>query len=279
MNAATFLQKNLSVQKDASILIITVPEILEVEAEIWLSAARKLSDNVELLVVHDMHHSGEEPPEEIVAAAAKAEIVIMQTTFSLTHTRAGKSAILNGGRGLSLPGADMQLIQLALETDYAELETLGLALKNTLQNGKTIRITSEQGTDLTANIRQSGIVAETGFLAPGELGNVPSGEVFFAPLLGSSNGTLVIDGSIADDVLDEPITIEIRDGFATKFSGGSAAKNLQQKLSQYGKKGLTVAEIGIGTNKLAKISNNLLEAEKAFGTVHVAFGNSSAIGG
>ena len=132
---------------------------------------------------------------------------------------------------------------------------------------------------MTATIRQSGVEAETGFLRPGEIGNLPSGEVFFAPVLKTANGTLVIDGAIADDVLDAPITIEIRDGRATKFSGGLAAQNLGNKLKQFGKKGLIVAEIGIGTNKDAKISDNLLETEKAFGTVHVAFGNSSAIGG
>ncbi|NCN82434.1 MAG: aminopeptidase [Candidatus Pacebacteria bacterium] len=170
-------------------------------------------------------------------------------------------------------------ITMALQTDYKALQTLGRAIKKKLQTGKKMHITSTQGTDLAASIRQSGVEAETGFLQAGKIGNLPSGEVFFAPVLGTTNGTLVIDGSIADDVLDEPITIEIHDGIATKFSGGMAAQNLQQKLSQYGKKGLTVAEIGIGTNKAAKISQNLLEAEKAFGTVHVAFGNSSAIGG
>lgn len=142
-----------------------------------------------------------------------------------------------------------------------------------------MQISSAQGTNLTAAIRQKGIEAETGFLRAGEIGNLPSGEVFFAPILGSTNGTLVIDGSIADDVLDKPISIEIIDGIATKFSGGEAAYRLEKKLTHFGKKGLTVAEIGIGTNKNAKITNNLLEAEKAFGTVHVAFGNSSAIGG
>jgi len=276
---AGFLAHNLALKHNEQLLVITIPEMLTVEAAIWLAAASQFTTNVQLICLQGMHHSGEEPPAEVIAAATQAGVTIMQTMFSLTHTQAGKQALVGGGRALSLPGADLALITLALQTDYEVLRTLGLAVEQKLKAGKQIRITSDQGTDLTATIRQSGVEAETGFLRPGEIGNLPSGEVFFAPVLKTANGTLVIDGAIADDVLDAPITIEIRDGRATKFSGGLAAQNLGNKLKQFGKKGLIVAEIGIGTNKDAKISDNLLETEKAFGTVHVAFGNSSAIGG
>jgi len=277
--ATQYLINNLALSKNETILIVTVTEMLETEAAIWTAAAQELSENVELICLHDMSHSGEEPPEEIIAAATVASVTIFQTDFSLTHTQAGKNALLSGGRALSLPGADLNLIKMALETDYASLRELGLALEQKLQKGNIIHITSEQGTDITAIIRPFGVIAETGFLSKGDILNMPSGEVFFAPLLGTTNGTLVIDGSIADDVLDSPITVEIRDGISVKFSGGVAAENLHNKLSQYGEKGMIVAEIGIGTNINARICDNLLEAEKAYGTVHVAFGNSSAIGG
>ncbi|HYA48758.1 MAG TPA: hypothetical protein VEG35_03580, partial [Burkholderiales bacterium] len=39
-----------------------------------------------------------------------------------------------------------------------------------------------------------------------------------------------------------------------------------------------VGEFGIGTNKGARICPNMLEAEKAFGTVHFAIGDSYGIG-
>ena len=39
-----------------------------------------------------------------------------------------------------------------------------------------------------------------------------------------------------------------------------------------------IGEFGIGTNRGARISSNMLEAEKAFGTVHFAIGDSYGLG-
>ena len=40
-----------------------------------------------------------------------------------------------------------------------------------------------------------------------------------------------------------------------------------------------VAEIGVGTNPMARLSGNVLEDEKVLGTVHVAFGSNTSFGG
>lgn len=270
---------NLGYIPTDTVLIVADERMAENEAAIWFESAKELGLPIDFMVISEMVRSGEEPPQEIVTAAEQASIVILQTVFSLTHTAAGKAARLNNGRGASLPGADHELIMRTLSIPYDPVKELGDTLKNLLLTTEKIHISSPQGTDLTAQVRKNGVINDSGFILPGETGNLPAGEVFFAPLLGSTNGTLVIDGSIADDVLDAPITVTIIDGVATKIEGGKAAQRLWDKLNQFGEPGRIVAEIGIGTNPAATISQNLLEAEKAYGTVHVAFGNSSAIGG
>ena len=44
------------------------------------------------------------------------------------------------------------------------------------------------------------------------------------------------------------------------------------------KSGFMIGEFGVGTNPGARICANMLEAEKAFGTVHFALGDSYGLG-
>ncbi|MDQ5951226.1 MAG: 2,5-dihydroxypyridine 5,6-dioxygenase [Patescibacteria group bacterium] len=277
--AKNILTNNLAHQPGSNLFIVTVPEMLQEESALWFETAKKLGSQVKLAVLTDMTHSGEEPPREIIDQVALADTIMFQTVHSLTHTRAGKEVKIQAKRGASLPGADYELIMRTLSIDYTPVKELGEKVKTALQEHETINIFSTAGTKLTAKIRPDLVTNDSGFFAAGEIGNLPAGEVFFPPVLGSANGTVVIDGSIADDILDSPITLEIKDGKITSFKGGTAAAYLEKKLTQFGEGGITMAEIGIGTNKAANISQNLLEAEKAYGTVHIAFGNSSAMGG
>ncbi len=273
------LKTNLAWQPGDSIFITASPEMLEKEAAIWFEAAKTLTHDVQLFVVEGMTHSGEEPPDEVVQQCTQADISLLHTFYSLTHTQAGKAIVKSGRRGASLPGVSYELMFRTLNADYSPIKSLGEKIKNRLENAQTMHITTQNGTDLSAKIRRPAIYNDGGIFTAGELGNLPAGEVFFAPLLGSMNGTLVVDGSIADDQLDTPIKITVENGLATNFSGGLAASNLEKKLRAYGEDGLRAAEIGIGTNRDTSPTGDLIEAEKAYGTVHIAFGNSSAIGG
>lgn len=277
--AKNILTHNLSTLPGSNIFIVTVPEMLEHESALWFETAKMIDSQVKMAVLTGMSHSGEEPPQEIIDQVALADTIMFQTVHSLTHTYAGKAVVSQGKRGASLPGADYELLMRTLNINYIPVKELGEKIKAVLQKHKLITITSAAGTNLTAQIRPELVTNDSGFFEAGEIGNLPAGEVFFPPVLESANGTVVIDGSIADDSLDSPITLEIVDGKITSFMGGTAATNLEKKLIHFGEGGVTVAEIGIGTNKAANISPNLLEAEKAYGTVHIAFGNSSAMGG
>ena len=70
--------------------------------------------------------------------------------------------------------------------------------------------------------------------------------------------------------------MEFRRGKLVKWSG----KGIAAVLKNIGTDptGRIIGEFGVGTNRGARITANMLEAEKAFGTVHFAIGDSYGIG-
>jgi leucyl aminopeptidase (aminopeptidase T) len=149
-----------------------------------------------------------------------------------------------------------------------------------LTKGSTVHITTEAGTDVTFDIEGRKGLSDDGRLREaGAFGNLPAGEGFIAPVEGKTNGRIVFDGSIWPmGVLDEPLTIDIVDGYARAFSG-TVAEEFQTLLGPYGAEAFAVAELGIGTNEAAQLTGNVLEDEKILGTIHVAFGDNHSFGG
>ena len=124
-----------------------------------------------------------------------------------------------------------------------------------------------------------GIVDAGELTAKGAFGNLPCGEGFIAPVEGTAEGTLVVDGSIAAiGLVESPVHLTVEGGHLTGATGDQGAR-LMELLTVHGPDGTNVAELGIGTNEEAILTGNILEDEKIFGTAHVAFGASAGIGG
>lgn len=224
---------------------------------------------------------GEEPADYISELMKKFDVVFCPTTRSLTHTNARRAASALGVRIATFPGITEEVMIRGLNADYKKISDLSLKLKDILEKGKKIRVTTDLGTDISFSIEGRKSFASKGlFHAKGESGNLPTGETFLAPVEGTSNGIFIVDGSFAGlGILSSNITIKVENGFASKISGGIQAKKLNNVLSKIGKDAFNIAEFGIGTNHKAKLSGVLLEDEKVLGTVHIALGNNVSMGG
>ena len=123
--------------------------------------------------------------------------------------------------------------------------------------------------------------ADTGLLQqPGAFGNLPAGEAYFAPIEGTAEGEIIFDESIGDiGKLAEPVRLTVQNGMAQVTSDNEPAKRLKQQLNGKGREAYNIAEVGIGTNHQAQIDGDTLEDEKVLGTVHIALGNNSGMGG
>lgn len=169
------------------------------------------------------------------------------------------------------------LIDGAITADYHEVEKLTETYCRMLDEGEKVTIEKEHHR-LSFSIKGRTAIRSTGiFRNKGESGNIPSGESYIAPIEDSANGTILIDGSISNiGVLDEPILLTVRSEKLVDATGETGKKLL--KILGNGE-GRTIAEFGIGTNQKARIIGNVLEDEKVFGTVHIAFGSNKSFGG
>jgi leucyl aminopeptidase (aminopeptidase T) len=185
-------------------------------------------------------------------------------------------------RVATFPGITKDVMIRGMNADYNKISKLTVKLKEILETGKSIRVTSALGTDISFSIEGRNAYASKGlFHDKGESGNLPTGEAFLAPVEGTSNGVFIVDGSMAGLGLikNANIRIEVENGYAVKITGGILAKKLNQQLDAVGKEARNIAEFGIGTNDSAKLSGVLLEDEKVMGTIHIALGNNLSMGG
>jgi leucyl aminopeptidase (aminopeptidase T) len=172
------------------------------------------------------------------------------------------------------------MLARVMSADMDELRRRGDALAELLTAGSEATITDANGSDLRLGLGEREGVPDAGDLtAPGAFGNLPCGEGFIAPIEGTTEGSLVVDGTIAAiGRVSEPVVLTVAEGHLREASG-PVGEQLLEMLTAAGPDGTNVAELGIGTNNKAILSGDLLEDEKILGTCHVAFGASAAIGG
>lgn len=272
--------KNCMVVKpNESVLIVTDPTRTDLAGK-FLKAAKKITKSAKLTSFNSMTGNAQEPPKEIANLMRASDVCLLITSFSLSHTKARKNACKAGARIASMPGITEDMVIRTLSTDYSSVAKVSLKLKDVLSTGKKVTITSPGGTNISLDISNRPVIADTGFcVKPGDFGNLPAGETFLAPIENKTNGTVVFDGAFANMILDEPIKLEVKNGAAIKISGGKASTKLKTIANQVGPKARIIGELGIGTNPSCKLSPKILEAEKVYGTAHLALGNNFGFGG
>ena len=275
--AKSILRFNLNIKANEEILIVADVESTEV-ANVFYQAGLALGNETMIIHMKTRTKSGEEPPRTVTEAMKSAEVVLCITHHSLTHTNARKAASAQGARVATMPGVTIDMLQEgAITADYSKVESLTDYYCGLLNAGNKVTIRKED-TSLSFSIKGRKGIPSTGiFREKGEAGNLPSGESYIAPLEDSANGTILIDGSIAGvGIVEEPVLLTIEDGRLIKASGEQGRRLLELLGDGNGR---VIAEFGIGTNKNARLTGNVLEDEKVYGTVHIAFGSNKPFGG
>ena len=271
----------MGAKKNESVLVITDENKREIGYSLFENAKR-LGHQSLLVEMKAGKINGEEPLESVAELMKKFDVVLVPTTKSITHTDARRNASAKGVRVATFPGITKEIMIRGMNADYNAISKRSIKLKKILEKGKQIKVTAPAGTDITFDIAGRTAIASKGlFQKKGESGNLPTGETFLAPVEGTANGVFVADGSFAGLGLmkNTKVKVEVKNGFATKITGGKPAQKLNAMLDEVGRRARNIAEFGIGTNDSAKLSGVLLEDEKVMGTVHIALGNNVTMGG
>lgn len=271
------LSSCLAVKKGEEVLIVTDDTRKEIGEAIY-EAAGNLGCERLLMVMNERELSGQEPPKAVAAAMKSADVVIAPTAQSLTHTNARIEAAKAGTRVATMPGITEEMFsQGAMTADYSKVEKLTAVVTEMLSKASVARI-EKDGHTLTISIKgRDGVPSPGVYREPGKCGNLPSGEAYIAPLEDGSEGEMIVDGSMVGiGKLDSPLHMVISGGKLRSVTG-EKSENLDVLLKN--ETNGTLCELGIGTNEAAVLNGIILEDEKVYGTVHIAFGTNTSFGG
>ena len=222
-----------------------------------------------------------ESAQKIVAQSASevARVVIAMANNSTSHTRFRWLSNVAGARFASLPHFDPEMFFTSMAVDWEQLAKRTARLADAVNQGVSVVLSTPAGTSLTFSIAGRRAEGDDGLLAaPGSFGNLPAGEVYLAPLEGTAEGVMVIEYAPTRK-LSPPLSLRIAAGEVVAIEGDDPHRHwLEGKFAQ-SSKNRNIAELGIGTNDRATRPDNVLEAEKILGTVHIALGDNSGFGG
>jgi len=178
------------------------------------------------------------------------------------------------GRICMMPGITRDMMERLVNIDFSEMDAFTRKVIRTMKDAEDVAVENAAGTRIAFSVKGRAWHNDNGNIGKkGKHGNLPAGECYTAPVEETFTGKIVI--GLIDDKLGHG-TMTFKAGRLVDFQGAGIAEVI--KTVGDDPTARIIGEFGIGTNKGARISPNMLEAEKAFGTVHFAIGDSYGVG-
>jgi len=203
-------------------------------------------------------------------------IILYSTPYDIANAKNPKLRYVCA----SAMNVDM-MVRLIGRIDFYNLEKFMTRLVKLTENSKHIRITTPAGTDVEfdndpkhpVNLRGSRYDVPSTHMIPGQIS--------WSPALDTINGKIVFDGSIVPPivgVLEEPVTLQIKNGTIVKIEGGKEAIEYEKWL-----KGLDhpqmfkLAHTAYGVHPNARLTGDIVEDERIWGATVWGIGNVGPI--
>jgi len=317
--AAIAVGEVLRVKEEERVLIVTNPDpdVYAIATALYDAAA--LAGGHPVIAIQPVKSQLDFAEEAVIGAIATAPEVLIslsveklgkdRSAIARPHEHEGRRYdstfhyLLHGTKRLRSfwsPHVTRSMFVKTVPIDYERLREESARLAAILDEAVEVHITGPSGTDITIGLRGRKGMPDDGFFSvPGAGGNLPAGETFISPELGSARGRIVFDASMSvhdgDLVLADPIRVGVEAGFVTTIEGRSEAERLRETIrlgeeravemeragslpqgvgARYRRNARNLGELGIGLNPKAEVVGNMLEDEKAYRTCHIAIGSN-----
>jgi leucyl aminopeptidase (aminopeptidase T) len=274
--AGRAVQQALKVRQGESVLLVTDEAKLEIAKALAFWTRRAGAETTTYLMSEELRPvTG---PTRLLRSLAEKASCIVYTLESRLEEKPFRGYLvktgMSSGRILMMPGINRDMMERLIDIDYAKLRQFTKKVIMAFRGADCVEVENSLGTALRFSVKGRRWVASCGDISRrGTHGNLPAGEGYTAPVEESFEGKLVL--SLIDDRLGRGV-LEFERGRRTRWEGKGVAAVLRNIGDD--ETGKVIGEFGIGTNRRARLSANMLEAEKAFGTAHFAIGDSYGLG-
>jgi leucyl aminopeptidase (aminopeptidase T) len=270
------VKQSLHLRKGEKFLLVTDKEKMEI-AEVFAYWAKKIGAETTTYLMTETLRPITQPTCLFTEMAKKATAIaymldarIEEKPFRGYMVKIG----MEHSRICMMPGLTKNMMERLVNIDFKEMDLFTKKVIKALKDADDILLENPEGTRIQFSVKGRKWANDNGDISrKGMHGNLPAGECFTAPVEETFSGKLVI--SLIDDKLGQGV-MEFEKGRLVSTRGKGIAAIIQN----IGKDdtGRIIGEFGIGTNRKARITANMLEAEKAFGTAHFAIGDSYGLG-
>jgi leucyl aminopeptidase (aminopeptidase T) len=270
------MKQSLRLREGESFLLITDAEKMDIAEALASWAKRVGAETTTYLLTETLRPIAE--PTSLFKEMAERATAIAYVLDPRIEEKPFRTYIVNlrkkQSRICAMPGLTREMMERLVNIDFEEMNAFTTRVIVALQDAEDILVENPEGTRIQFSVKgrewenDNGDISRTGMF-----GNLPAGECFTAPVEETFTGRLVI--SLIDDKLG-PGVLDFEKGKLVGFSG----EGVEEIVRNIGddETGKIIGEFGIGTNPNARITPNMLEAEKAFGTAHFAIGDSYGLG-
>jgi leucyl aminopeptidase (aminopeptidase T) len=274
--AGRAVHEALRLKPGERLLLVTDSAKLEI-AEALALAARKAGAEVTTYLMTETLRPISGPTRQFkeLIRGASATIYLLESRFPEKPFRGFMVAEgARHGRVCMMPGITRDMMERLVGLDYTEMERFTAKVIRALKDADEVSVENPAGTRIAFSVKGRPWKNSCGNISrKGMHGNLPAGECFTAPVEETFSGKIVV--GLIDDKLGRG-TMTFKAGKLVASTGAGVAAVL--KTVGDDPTARVIGEFGIGTNKGARICPNMLEAEKAFGTVHFAIGDSYGLG-